>query len=325
MQRVPLYQRVYRCSFLDLPDVSGKGSTLSPVTNNMYTMEQTAEGLGFRLRFEIKKSDNLKTNQAKIKIYNPEDALVSWSNSKNPSLSLECGYANIDDYGGKVLQGSLEMSDYYDDGVDKILDLMIAETSAKYSEIQFKARYPANTFASSVANEVVDWIVAFNPHVDSYIVNFNPSFDYVYPKERLWSGNALDVLNKVIAPTNHKAFISNGKIVVMPVDPKLTTVVQPFVLVNIGNGLIGLPQKVMEKDGKKATTYQLKVRCLLNPKIDIGTRVQVAAKNLTQPFNGVVVSMTIDGDSFQGDWITDFVLESVEDPKNAQYVRTFSG
>jgi len=284
------------------------------------------EDLGFRVTFTSNKNDSGNQNIERITVFNPPKEVVDMVNEPGAILKFYCGYlgdpATTDSL---LMSGSIASSDFRDDGVDKVLTIDIGQLGSTYATRWIARQFSGNTKVVDIIEHLATYLVRNSIVLDQYSIDF--PLPVTVGKEYPVFGDALSVLQKLTSSWGYYTFVTSGILYVKP-----ATTLQGFesskvIRLSEISGLIGRPQFIVDKKDQAAVTNQIRFKCLLDPNINLRTRIKLNSgvfnKDVDDPtwnFNEatidmtvIVTSMVIKGDSFSGDWYNECIADIVKD------------
>ena len=260
--------------------------------------------------FVIKKADSQTPNAAEIKIYNMSDETQNLIRKEFTSLIVQAGYES--NY-GVIFRGNIKQTKFgKEKGTDTYLYVYAGDGDAAYN------------FA--VVNKTLNSGATYNDQVDAALSpmqakdvskGFIPTLKgSALPRGKVMFGVSRQYLQQAARSTDTTWSVQDGKMQFVPMTSYLPNEV---VVLNSKSGLVGAPQET--NDG-------LSVRCLLNPLIKVGGRIQLNQADIEkklgapQPTNTIAVSTEDDGiyrvlvveyigDTRDTDWYCDLICLSV--------------
>ena len=298
--------------------------------NNQYVFEQTTKKMGFAIYFCVKKnikSDGKKSsNTMEVKIYNVSQAnLQNFTNDQ--SIVLECGYS---DKLGTIFSGTITSIQAADNGRDTITTIQ-AKENVLASQLDWTKRAFTIRKGSTVKDGVESLcseIVNVYPSINSFVTEGLPSQPFIRDKHVL--EDPFESLYSLLQPFFMTYYVNNGVLYVLPGLGKnqyLTTEVSSK------SGMIGQPQKIIDKKKSKKNVKDtslkveasgFQVTTLLNPRLEIGDRINLtidnpvadSAGNLITNYPSLqIVSIVYKGNSYTGQWINVINAEDVPKPQ----------
>lgn len=245
-------QQYLRQAQLVVGDPGGKGLDLST----------------FRFKFEINRGDIQTPNSCLIRVYNlSTDTIKKMQGKEFTQVLLQAGYAQNF---GVIFQGSIKyIYTGHESAVDSYIDIVGADGDSFYNF----AVVNTTRAAGSVASDAVSVV---GTAAEIYGVTFDPSdlppgfTQNPLPRGKVFYGMARDTLRQVAASNGMTWSIQDGKGQFV-----LLTSYKPGGIVKLtsATGMLGFPEQ---------TQNGIRIRCLLNPSIKIGGRVQIDNASVQQ-------------------------------------------
>lgn len=222
-----------------------------------------------RIKFSVKRSDTMTPNIADIRVYNVSDetALSMLINLSPPTgigvpgrgqVILQAGY---DSNYGVIFQGNIKQVILgRESATDTFVDIIAGDGHRAYNFAVVNSTLAAG---STQSDQIGAAATAMTPkgvtlgHVAGVPTN-------KLPRGKVMYGNARNYLRNVGQNTNQTWSIQNEKITFVPISSYLPG---EAVILTSKTGLIGTPQQ---------TNEGVNVKCLLNPFIRIGGRINIA-------------------------------------------------
>lgn len=304
-----------------LPQISGAQQYDRKCTLIVYGTNLNGLDLSqLRIKFSVKQSDSQNPNVADIRVYNvsEETALSMFINLNPPSgisastpgkVVLQAGYqSNF----GVIFQGNIKQIILgRESATDTFVDIVAGDGHLAYNYAIVNATIAAGSTQMDQINAAT---TAMTPkgvtlgHVAGVPLN-------KLPRAKVMYGNARNYLRAVSQNINQTWSIQNEKITYIP---KTSYRPGTAVVLTSKTGLIGTPQQ---------TNEGVNIKCLLNPNIQIGGRVNIAeatiqdfkinqtnvnspaniAPPLTQDGTYYVLVMEQAGDTRGTDWYTSLI------------------
>lgn len=230
----------------------------------------------FRVRFRIRNADEEAPNNAAIRVYNLAPDTVRRIRGEFSQVVLNAGY-EFGNY-GVVFQGTIKQFHIgKENATDTFLDILASDGDIQYNQGIVNKTLAAG---STPADEIAAITSAMSAKADTTALLTDPQH---IPSIRgsVMFGMAKARMRNVATWLDASWSIQNGKVVVLPY-----TGYSPgeVVQINVGTGLIGVPEQ---------TDEGIKLRCLLNSRLRIGGRVQLnnsevlqlVAQDKNAPFN----------------------------------------
>lgn len=230
----------------------------------LFVTDEAGDGIDLskmQIIFEVNQADSETPNTAKIRIFNLSEETRKRVEKEFKKIRLQAGYEN-GNYGvifeGQVMRwrhGRL-------DAKDSFLDLFCAD-----GDKAFQFAFVNKSLAAGATLE--DKMQAVSEATQPYGVTFDsggqpiPSTGGVLPRGKVLFGLAKDQMGPIADTSDTTWSIQDGKLTLIPFKGYLPG---EIVVINSGTGMIGVPE---------ATENGVEAEVLLNPKIKIGTRVQI--------------------------------------------------
>lgn len=219
----------------------------------------------FRVRFEVRQSDSDTPNNASIRVYNLRPETIQTIAQQFTKIILEAGYVNGNK--GVIFTGDVKQYRHgKENNTDRYLDIFAADGDSLWVSSTMKTNVPANTPIATYEKTLSDQAGAAIQSADATNKTLAP-FGGVVPRGRVLHGMARDYLAAYSRTQNCRWFISNGNIVFVSNSSYLAS--QTIITLNGDTGLVGYPE---------ATNEGIAFRCLLNPNIKLGGRVNLDNK-----------------------------------------------
>ncbi|MGG7074322.1 hypothetical protein U5B43_08740 [Campylobacter sp. 9BO] len=241
-----------------------------------------------QVSFSIEKTITDEPNTAKIEIYNltAQNRNLLTSGVFNKAI-LSAGYAEP-----RILfAGDINKAHTTRNDLDFISVLECGDGQTDYSKAKIHTTLKAGVKDSDIVNMCVKNMTSKKGGVDL------PK-DKALPRCKVLSGDIKDYLKVVAKNNNANWHILDGNLNILPKD-KVLNCTEGFVL-SEETGLIGSPEKT--DDG-------IKLICLLNPKLNIGSLVRV--KSIMSEYDGdyKITRLTHNGDFLGDTWESEIIAE----------------
>ena len=223
----------------------------------------------FRIQFHTTSSDIQTPNQAYIRIYNLARETMQGIIDEYVSVVLQAGYQGSI---GDIFKGTIiRFKRGKESNVDSYLDILAADGDEGYNFGVISQSFAAG---SHVRAQIDALAAQMGLSVDSSVYSTLESptaatGGIVLPRGRVLWGMARYHLSNIAAACNARWSIQNGVLTFVPLTGYLPG---EAVVVNSQTGMIGIPE---------STEEGIKVKTLLNPLYKIGTRIQLAEKDVT--------------------------------------------
>lgn len=210
----------------------------------------------FRVHFTVNQSDFETPNAVEIIVFNLASDTAQRIRKEFTSVTLQAGYQN--GAFGIVFQGTIKQSKIGRvNQTDTYLAIYAADSDEAYNFGMVNQSIAAGTAPKDQVSQIASGMGA---QVGS--VQFDTGLQSNIRGKVLY-GMARTQMRNLARTGGAQWSLQNGKITVIPLTSYLPG---EAVKLNSQTGMIGLPEQT--EDG-------IKIRCLLNPKIQIGTQVQI--------------------------------------------------
>jgi len=221
--------------------------------------EETLDLSNLRIQFSIKAADVESPTNAWFRVYNLSEATIARIRKEYSRVILEAGYG---DNSGVIFDGTIKQ---FRIGREPSSGTTFFDLLAADGDIAYNNAVCSRTLAAgSTIKERVDAAIA---PMRQYGVQgqqvFLPETGGVLPRGKVLFGMSRAFLRNEAQTWGASWSIQNGIVQIIPKEGYLPTQV---VVLNGQTGLIGRPEQTV--DGIRA-------RCLINPKIKVGGRVQI--------------------------------------------------
>lgn len=217
-----------------------------------------------RIRFATKQFDLQTPNTAEIRVYNLSDDTANKVQKEFTKVELRAGY---DGNFGTIFAGTVvQFRRGRENPTDKYMDLIVADGDVAYNWATISTTLAAGYTPDDEFQAIAK---AFEEH--GIKVGYKPTFrTYQSPRGTTLYGRARDRLRDFCETEGMRWSIQNGKLQIIP---KGQTMSQEAFVLRPDTGLIGMPIQ---------TPSGIEARCLLNPNIRIGGRVQIDQSSVQQ-------------------------------------------
>lgn len=257
-----------------------------------------------RFVFQVRAQDTTTPNTAVIRVYNMSDKTAERVRKEFTRVVVQAGYVNTS-YGvifdGTICQTRMGR----ERNVDSYVDILAADGDAPYNMAIINT-----TLAPGATNQ--QQLAAIDKSIQPFgsgLATQNGLPGGVLPRGKVLFGGPLLELDNITRTAGYTWTFQNGKVVPIPLTGYLPNEV---VVLSSQTGLIGVPE---------VTQQGVQVVCLINPKIRIGTRIQInndlinrvndrgpgILPSYANPFAGAYAMTTADGiyrvlvQEFEGD------------------------
>lgn len=234
---------------------------------NLIVANEAGEGLdlsNLRIKFKIKKSDVQTPNTAEIRVYNLAEETANRIRKEFQNITLQAGYES--NY-GLIFNGNIKQIRFgRENGTDTFIDIAAADGDDAYNFAVVNTTLAAGSKQSdqigAAARSMAGRGVATG-HIDA-------TGDAKLPRGKAMYGMARNYLRQSAEASNTSWSIQDGKVQFVSLTGVLPN---QAVLLTSKTGLVGQPEQT--NDGIKA-------RCLLNPMLRIGGKVQINEKDVAE-------------------------------------------
>ena len=234
--------------------VFGKGALLPGGTGLDFS--------AFHIKFSVKRSCGMSPNMADIRVYNvaPETISRIGPGQEFYNVVLQAGYEG--NY-GVIFTGNIkQIISGRESATDTFIDLVVGDGDLAYNFSTVNATIGGNGVGVTQAQQVaaVAAPMAAMGVTQGYM---GPTSTAQLPRGKVFFGSSKDYLRQISDTTNQDWSIQLGKLTLIPVTSYLPG---EAVVINSKSGMVGTPQQ---------TNVGINVKCLLNPKIAVGGRIQI--------------------------------------------------
>lgn len=238
------------------------------------------------VNFSINFSEQPDTDSGEVTIYNLSKDSVRRI-KKNSKIRISAGYD--DDY-GNIFYGQVLHIQTYWDGVDKVTNITLGDSSTSYRRLQY-----SRSFAPNVTNDEI--LLHLITRAGLGIGDFDTVKNPVYPHGVNVSGKLQDLINRYAKASGSRFYVNKMRAYVRPQRKGQ----QIGFRLDKDTGLIEIPEEIeTEIDEKVYKGYS--VRCLLNHQIDVDNIIQIKSKSANGYFR--VSSGTHEGSNTDNDYYT---------------------
>lgn len=237
-----------------------------------YVPEANLDLSGLRFTFRTANEDAPEPTNCEVRVYNPDPADVAVLVNRKAGFSRIILQAGYEDQYGVIFDGTIKQTRTGRvNNTDTYVDLLAADGDLWHNyallneTLSAELNTPANVRARIVASGAAYGLSTGADLVDSGV-----------PKPRgkvLW-GMARVALLTNVESQGASYSIQGGKLQVLPLDGYLP---DQAVRLTSKSGLVGIPEQ---------TDNGVRCRCLLNPKVLVGGRVQIDNASINQTQSG---------------------------------------
>jgi len=258
-------------------------------------IEQSRGNIGLKMDFNISKSQSSGNNLATISIWNLSKDTIGILQKKG-IVRLQLGYEGDI---ANILVGSVVSLNFEDEGGDKKTDIQVQEGFAgSFAETKFSKQYGIGTTNQQIILDIVNYLVANNPSVDSFDFFTIDSLIF-YNSEQVVTGNAFKKLAEFLAPAGYKYFINKGILQIVALNGFVRDTEVP---VTPDTGLIGYVRPIADSTSMAKSLPGIQFKHILNYNFDVGRRIRVTSADYN---NNVFIidSVTFTGSTFDGEYV----------------------
>ena len=243
-------------------------------------LEQRLSNVGLNITFtitkRIKKEDKIKPNSMTLTIENLSEENFASINTGD-MVNLECGYR---DKMGQIFTGRVQSAIRKVTRTGSKTKIIATETYiqnlAAWKVKKFTARkgQPWQKVVATLCESIVEVI----PQINDFDVTTVPMTPL--PRDYIFWGDPWQVIFELLRPFNMVYYTNNGKIFVAKSEGNA---VYTHVILDSYNGLLNQPSRKIEKlkasdnkkKKKKDVRYGWMVESIINPNIQLGSRISV--------------------------------------------------
>ncbi len=218
-----------------------------------------------RIKFSVKRSDTMTPNTADIRVYNLDETTAKRISNKKEfaQVLLEAGY---EENSGLVFQGNIiQVIIGRESATDTFVDLIAGDGDQAYNFAIVNKTLQTATLGDQVKAAVAE--MSKKGVTAGHLGEMPPE---TLPRGKVMFGPAKNYLRNVAQSSDMTWSIQDGKVTFIKTSSYLPG---ERVVLTSKTGMIGTPQQ---------TNEGLNVKCLLNPKIKIGGRIQVDNKSIAR-------------------------------------------
>jgi hypothetical protein len=252
--------------------------------------EEGKQTYELRTQFSIQKTKKKEPNTAQIMIFNLSEDSRSLLAGDDVFFQIESKWREEDQW-SLLASGDVSDLSTYMRGPDIITEVSITDGFKDIRDTTISKSYPSGTSVKTVIQDLVNQFKRVD--AKSIVSNVIDSTKELITGGTL-SGNAFDNLEKILNPLGYVPRIQDNDLII---EEKFSTLETEIYSINPNSGLIGSPQKktfTIDKQEKKGIVIQ----CLLNPRINVGSRIKVESKFVSGEY--LVYNLTHTGDSQNG-------------------------
>lgn len=218
----------------------------------------------FRIKFSVKRSNSMTPNTADIRVYNVDLQTALRVRDAYKRIVLQAGYTGNF---GVIFQGNIKQVIIgRESATDTFMDLVCGDGDLGYNFAIVNGTLAAGSSALDQVNASAT--AMSGKGVGTGHIGEMPTTQL--PRGKVMYGNARNYLRDVAVSTNKTWSIQNEKITFVPNKSYLPG---ERVILTSKTGMIGTPQQ---------TNEGINAKCLLNPRIPVGGRIQIDNKSVEQ-------------------------------------------
>lgn len=215
-----------------------------------------------RIKFSVKRSDTMTPNTADIRIYNLEEKTAIRIRDEFKDVILQAGYEG--NY-GVIFKGNIKQVILgRESATDTFIDIVAGDGDHAYNFAVVNQTLAAGATQRDQVN-AASVSMAGKGVTEGNIGDFPAQ---QLPRGKVMYGNARTYLKNVADNTDKAWSIQDSKLTFIP---KKSYLPGEVVVITSKTGMIGTPQQ---------TNEGVNVKCLLNPNIRIGTRLQIDNRSI---------------------------------------------
>jgi hypothetical protein len=259
-----------------------------------------------RIQFKIEKQPYTPPNTADITVTNLSETTRKQLQQFGALVDLEAGYAaqQFADEGHlpRLFFGTARTIDHARNGTEWVTKIQCGDGEIAYRYSQANVSAAPGTAYATVAESLAKQLSPSGVDVSQFLIQLTAG-QISFPRPQFVtgyaaSGNALQELEKLLAPEGWLVSIQNGALQVVASNG---TTPKPAVLISAASGMIGSPEHgTPDKDGLPSV---LKVKSLLLPQLCPGDLFALDAVGNSGNYRAEKVTHT--GDTHGADWFTE--------------------
>jgi hypothetical protein len=258
-----------------------------------------------RVQFKVKRTLKKEPNTAEISISNLNENNRALFQQQHQKVILEAGYQNSI---ARIFSGNSRYIDQVRDGADWITKIQCGDGEINYQYRRASQSFAPGTRVADVVQNIVTALGLTATGMDK-VQEISEQFLQGYSA----FGLASRELDKLLKNRGFEWSIQDGQLQILPVG---AVTPDSIVVISSSSGMIGSPehgnperdipispdQFVVEGQKKRGPPI-LKIRCLLQPGLNPGRRVQVIAQGINGIFR--IQQVVYSGDTHGGDWLAE--------------------
>lgn len=225
--------------------------------------EKALDLSNMHFRFSVTQQDKEHPNSANIRVYNLSDDTSQQVVREFSEVVLQAGYEGSM---GVIFKGTVRQ--YVrgkENATDSYLDLLAADGDLGYNFGVVNTTLERGATPAQVTGEIVKAMpglqIGYTP---------NGSLGGTLPRGKVLYGMAAALMRQHTASQGQTWSIDNGRVNVIPLQGYLP---DEAVVLSSATGLVGFPEQTQEG---------ITCRCLLNPRIKTGARIQIDQRTINQ-------------------------------------------
>jgi hypothetical protein len=253
------------------------------------------EVTGLRTVFKVEKTSKPEPSKLDLSIYNLNAASRAQLQGRGVPVILKGGYAQRT---GLIFSGQSRTIDHVHTGPDWVTHVQCGDGETAYVEARISSSFAPGTRVGDVivacgtalglnpGNMVAQAEAAGSGDLQQFVQGYQAH------------GSAATELTKVLRALGYSWSIQDGKLQLLAVGAAMPG---EALLLNANTGLIGTPEHgTPPKPGKPG---YLKIKCLLQPDLRPGSRIQLDSLGIKGLYRAVDVRH--DGDTHSGNWYSE--------------------
>lgn len=215
-----------------------------------------------RIKFDVKRSDTMTPNTADIRVYNLEEQTALRIRDEFKNVILQAGYTGN---AGVIFAGNIKQVILgRESATDTFIDIIAGDGDRAYNFAVVNQTIGAGATASDQVNASINSMKPKGVGA-GHLGDFPPN---QLPRGKVMFGNARNYLRNVAQSTGKSWSIQDEKTTFVA---KKAYLPGERVVLTSKTGMIGTPNQ---------TNEGVNVKCLLNPMIKIGGRIQIDNKSI---------------------------------------------
>lgn len=258
---------------MSTPDPTGAASATQQAqwirkANLVLTKGSTGIDLSeMQFEFRIKAQDTETPNTCAIRVHNLSDATVKTIKGEFSEIRLQAGYETSSNY-GEIFVGTIKQFRTGKDAANNVnsyLDIFASDADINYNFGFVNQTVAGGTTDEDVAKAIAQAMnIPLDPNAGGFLTGG------IRPRGKTLIGLGRAYMRDIARTHNVRWSIQNGMLTLVPLTGYLPG---EIVVLNSQTGLIGRPEQ---------TDNGIDIRCLLNPKLQVGGRVQIDQASINQ-------------------------------------------